>query len=154
MVIRKPRNRKSTRVWKQRIRDKYYDENYPERNIDYLEASLSGPALEILIHKYAPRSCYMSDEEQKKEDAKERHARDIRNKKLIRKILKTAASKGVLTDRQFQIFALRWLGLKETEIAEQIPCDQSYVSAVLKTTHEKLRVLLENSFLEIKSKQT
>jgi len=148
-----PKIRKRNRVWKQRVREKYYDENYPERNIDYLEASLSGSALETLIYNYAPRSSYvMADEEKLKEDAKERHARDKRNKKLIRKILKTAANKDVLTNRQFQIFALRWLGLKETEIAEQIPCNQSYVSSVLKATHEKLRLLLEDSFPETKSK--
>ena len=64
-----------------------------------------------------------------------------RRERLMNKIYKAAAK--CLTDRQFQIFILRYkFGFLETEIARQVQVIQPYVSNTLKVCNTKIRRIL------------
>jgi hypothetical protein len=116
---------------KERIRDKFWDENDPLNDVDFIEVSAAPETLDELLRKYAPTYVQSHDG-----SSSIRHR--VRRKRLIRKIFKAAAT--CLTDRQFQIFVLRnVLAYKETVIANQLGVNQSYIANVLKISYVKIQ---------------
>lgn len=122
---------------KERIRDKYWSDRHPNTDLDFVEVALPSESVDVFLRKYARHYLEAIEEADPDQIQQTRKRKD----RLLRKIFK-AASSG-FTDRQFQIFILRYIfKLKETDIAGQIHVDQSYVSNVLKACHQKLHKLL------------
>jgi DNA-directed RNA polymerase specialized sigma subunit len=122
-------------VKKKRVfREKFWSEQCPTNNLDFVEISLPDESVDEFVQKYA---------KQQAEPLTEREANYLQKRKgrLVRKIFKAASL--YFTDRQWQIFIHRWVGaFKEVEIAEKLRVDQSYVSSVLKACHLKLQKVL------------
>jgi DNA-directed RNA polymerase specialized sigma subunit len=113
-------------------RDKFWDENDPKNNLDYIEISLPTEDLDHVIQKYAPN--FIVDDE----DIEETQVFKRRKERLVRKIFQAASS--TLTQRQLQVFMMRHVcGMKEMEIAGKLDVHQSYVSNVLKVCNRKIR---------------
>ena len=119
---------------KQIIRDKFWSEQQPNNNLDFVEISLPESSVDAFIRKYAPSFLRHVSLKDKIRIHKKRG-------RLVKKILRAAAL--YFTNRQWQIFIHRWIcSLKEVDIAEQLQVDQSYISSVLKACHTKLQKIL------------
>lgn len=119
-----------------KIRDKYWDENQPNRDFDFIEAFLSQEQSDNYINSHAARVANNLVDHKKLDQMRDQ-------------IYQAAAA--CLTDRQFQIFILRYkFGFLEVEIARQIEVIQPYVSNTLKVCHKKIRRYLN---LEVKAKR-
>lgn len=105
---------------KKKERDRYFDENLPSNNFDFVE---------VLTGDFNSLDNYILNSPQVQQALGGTFQLDIgdidkkkvqkRQKRLLRKILQ-AASK-ILTDRQFQVFILRFIfNLTEEEIAKRL----------------------------------
>jgi predicted DNA-binding protein YlxM (UPF0122 family) len=127
-----------------KVRDKYWDEKSPNHDLDFVEVFLSPSDIDAFIREHAERFVRNSeiDESTILVDRK-------RKEQMMEEIYKAASS--CLTNRQFQIFILRYkFGFLEVEIARQVDVIQPYVSNTLKVCHKKIRRFLK---LEIKAKR-
>ena len=130
---------------KEKIREKFWDERRPRYDLDFVEVHVSPEELDAFLREHAERFIRNNEIEGSNflVDRK-------RREEMTDEVYQTA--KNVLTDKQFQIFLLRYkFGLKEIQIASRIGVIQPYVSNTLKVCHAKIRVALK---LEAKSKRT
>lgn len=129
---------------KEFIREKHWDERRPRYDLDFVEVHVSPGELDAFLRQHAEQyiRTHEIDETTYLIDRK-------RREQMSEEIYKAAAAS--LTDRQFQIFILRYkFGLLEVEIARQVGVIQPYVSNTLKVSHAKIRRTLN---LEAKSKR-
>ncbi|MEE9214889.1 MAG: hypothetical protein V3U54_08865 [Thermodesulfobacteriota bacterium] len=116
-----------------KVRDKFVFEDHPKRDIDFMEVSLPDHEVDNFVNKYAPtyfrRRSQDIDQLRQHEDKKQQ----------MRDALYKAASE-CLTNKQFEIFILRYKGLmKEVDIAQRLGVYQGYISTVLNACKEKLK---------------
>lgn len=108
---------------KKKVRDRYFSEDQPSNNLDFVEVSIHNmDALDAYINQSPLVQQALGKRffgEIKLEGEKDKDKGQIRTKRLLQKVLKAAAT--CLTDRQFQVFILRFLfNLTEEEIAERL----------------------------------
>ena len=128
-----------------KVRDKFWDEKRPNCDLDFVEIFMAPEDLDVFLREHSEKfkrrheideSNYLIDRKKKEQMAEE--------------IYKSAAA--CLTNRQFQIFILRYkFAFLENEIARQIDVIQPYVSNTLKVCHKKIRRYLH---LEVKAKRS
>lgn len=148
---------------KNTIRDRYFSEDQPSNNFDFVEVLVGDTAaLEQYIYN-SPQvqqilggSFQLDLLEDKTETVQKRQ------KRLLRKIMKAATTS--LTDRQFQVFVLRFVfNLTQEEVASRLtrahlgrprldgsstqpentkPVSQEYVVQVLRTIVKKIQAEL------------
>ena len=120
----------------EKIRDKFWDERRPGFDMDRLEVYIPEHILDAFLREHSQSFKYRQPLETS-DLMRNRRKYD----KLIYKIFKAASI--VLTDRQFEIFILRYKCLmKEIDIANQLNVDQSYISNVLKASHLNIKLAL------------
>ena len=120
----------------ERIRDKYWDERRPGFDMDRLEIYIPENILDAFLREHAQSFKY-KEQLEPVDLMRDRRKYD----KLLYKVFKAASI--VLTDRQFEIFILRYkCFMKETDIATQLGVDQSYISNVLKASYLNIQLAL------------
>lgn len=120
----------------EKIRDKYWDERRPGFDMDMLEVYIPENILDAFLQEHAKKYVHRKNLEPSDLMHNKR-----RHDKLMYKIFKAASI--VLTDRQFEIFVLRYkCYLKEMDIADQLGVDQSYISNVLKASYLNIKLAL------------
>jgi RNA polymerase sigma factor (sigma-70 family) len=118
-------------VKKEKERDKYWSEEDPKNDIDFIEVSVDNESFDEFIKQHAPNYYLEPDPKASIHDRK-------RKKKMLHIAFRAAAKE--LTNRQLEIFVMRYcLGLQETVIAKQLDCNQSYISNVLKVCAKKIQ---------------
>ena len=121
-----------------KVRDKYYSEDDPLNDIDFIEVSLPEESFDQVIRKYGNKS-YL---QRMGESSLDLDKKASRNRKLWNKLWKAAST--VLTDKQFRIYVERnILKKKEVAIAKTLGVNQSYISNVLKVSNKKIRKVLK-----------
>lgn len=101
------------------------------KNVDFLEISMTHEELDKVAQKQTQLLDQRNDPALRKKFIR-------RQEKLLRKVFKAASQ--VLTEKQFQIFTLRYVyNLPEQEIIDQVGCAQSFVSRVLKACIKKIQ---------------
>jgi DNA-directed RNA polymerase specialized sigma subunit len=101
-----------------KVRDRYWSEDLPSNNLDFIEVSVGD--LETL-DKYVNNSAAARQllGVMTEDGAEQRERTKKKQKRLLRKVFQAASE--VLTERQFQIFILRYLfNLTEAEIADRL----------------------------------
>lgn len=105
---------------KHRQRDRYFSEDLPSNNYDFVEVSIgdldsldryinASPIVQRTLGNYFVTDKAVEDREKYQK----------RSKRLLRKVLQAASQ--ILTDRQFQIFILRFVfNLTEEQVAERL----------------------------------
>ena len=116
-----------------KIRDKYIIESSPNRDIDMIELLLPPSEVDKVVERYAIPSVRKPSR-----DLDYMIKRDEERKQMRSDVYKAAAS--CLTNRQFEIFILRYKGgFKEREISAKLGVNQPYISIVLHACNEKLK---------------
>lgn len=129
---------------KQLIREKFWDERRPRYDLDFVEVHVSPAELDVFLRDHAERFIRNNDVDEATNTTDSKRHDDMKSEIYD-------AAKAVLTDKQFQIFILRYkFGLLETQIARRIGVIQPYVSNTLKVCHAKIRIALK---LEAKAKR-
>lgn len=105
---------------KKTVRDRYIDPNLPSNNLDYVETPILSPeALDSYIYNSPQVQQVLGSSFQLGPIPVDPEKAQLRQKRLLKKVL--AAASQVLTDRQFQVFLLRFVfGLTEEEIATRL----------------------------------
>lgn len=143
-----------------KIRDRYWDENLPSDNYDFKEVSVDNfEFLDKYILESAQVQQVLGSSFQGNLVTNNKERSQKRQRRLLRKILQAASQ--TLTDRQFQIFVLRFVfNLTQEEVAERVghdfvgrprkdkqtkkpqsskPISQEYVCEVIKVCIKKIR---------------
>lgn len=112
----------------ERIHDPYY---VGGRNIEQVEVGFPIDDVDAFLTTYGGHPLGGEVDEEAKEYMQRKHD------KILYKVFKAASL--VLTDRQWQIFNLRWIANQsQTDIALQLKVRQHYVSIVLQACNKKI----------------
>jgi hypothetical protein len=121
---------------KELIRDKYWEEDRPGFDYDFVEWLVAPDELDAIVRANSERFGFITEL-----DPTDFLPDRKRQEELLKQIYESAAK--TLTKQQYKIFIMRYLcSLKEEDIARQMDVSQAYVAATLPVIHSKIRQIL------------
>lgn len=128
---------KKRKKHKEKVRDKYWEEDRPGVNYDFFEQLVAPEDLDEVIRANSGRYSYIEEL-----DPTDFLPDRKKQEELLKTVYETAAK--ILTKPQYRVFIMRYIfGLKETDIAKQMGVSQAYVAAIIPRVHYKIRKSLQ-----------
>lgn len=125
---------------KKRVKDRFFSEECPSNNLDFVEVQIGDiEGLDRYLNKSPSTQRALGEYFVTEESIATRDRQQKRQKRLLRKVLQAASS--VLTERQFQIFILRFMfNLTEEEVADRLTRQHIGRPRLDKTTKRQVTV--------------
>ncbi len=121
----------------ERYYDKYWDENRPGFDHEYLERLVAPDDLDEVVRANSAKFGFVEEL-----DPADFLPDRKKQEELLNQTYETAAK--ILTPSQYKIFIMRYLfGLKEVDIAKQMGTSQAYIAKTMPVLHYKIRKALQ-----------